>query len=74
MCYLVMKMKGEMQVKARKIAGTVLAVLTAVFMSVGAVNVQTVSAADADPAGSVARAKASTESVWEEYQIGRAHV
>ena len=74
MCYLVMKMKGEMQVKARKIAGTVLAVLTAVFMSVGAVNVQTVSAADADPAGSVARAKASTESVWEEYPTVQAAI
>ena len=69
-----MKMKGEMQVKARKIAGTVLAVLTAVFMSVGAVNVQTVSAADADPAGSVARAKASTESVWEEYPTVQAAI
>lgn len=74
MCYLVMKMKGEMQVKARKIAGTVLAVLTAVFMSVGAVNVQTVSAADADPAGSVTRAKASTESVWEEYPTVQAAI
>lgn len=74
MCYLVMKMKGEMQVKARKIAGTILAVLTAVFMSVGAVNVQTVSAADADPAGSVARAKASTESVWEEYPTVQAAI
>lgn len=74
MCYLVMKMKGEMQVKARKIAGTVLAVLTAVFMSVGAVNVQTVSAADADPAGSVARAKASTESVWKEYPTVQAAI
>lgn len=74
MCYLVMKMKGEMQVKARKIAGTVLAVLTAVFMSVGAINVQTVSAADADPAGSVARAKASTESVWEEYPTVQAAI
>lgn len=74
MCYLVMKMKGEMQVKARKIAGTVLAVLTAVFMSVGTVNVQTVSAADADPAGSVARAKASTESVWEEYPTVQAAI
>ena len=63
-----------MQVKARKIAGTVLAVLTAVFMSVGAVNVQTVSAADADPAGSVARAKASTESVWEEYPTVQAAI
>lgn len=60
--------------KARKIAGTVLAVLTAVFMSVGAVNVQTVSAADADPAGSVARAKASTESVWEEYPTVQAAI
>ena len=74
MCYLVMKMKGEMQVKARKIAGTILVVLTAVFMSVGAVNVQTVSAADADPAGSVARAKASTESVWEEYPTVQAAI
>lgn len=74
MCYLVMKMKGEMQVKARKIAGTILAVLTAVFMSVGAVNVQTVSATDADPAGSVARAKASTESVWEEYPTVQAAI
>ena len=56
--YLEMIMRGEMQVKAGKIAGTVLAVLTAVFMSAGAINVQMVSADEPDYA---AMAKNSTE-------------
>lgn len=62
--YLAMIMKGEMQVKAGKIAGTVLAVLTAVFMSAGAINVQTVSADEPDYA---AMAKKSTETKWKGY-------
>lgn len=43
--------------KARRVMGTVLAVLTAVFMSAGAINVQTVSADEPDYA---AMAKDST--------------
>lgn len=50
--------------KARRVMGTVLAVLTAVFMSTGAINVQTVSADEPDYA---AMAKKNTETEWEKY-------
>lgn len=69
--YLVMIMKGEMQVKAGKIAGTVLAVLMAVFMSAGAINVQTVSADEPDYA---AMAKNSTATEWKGYDTVQAAI
>ena len=53
--------------KARRVMGTVLAVLTAVFMSTGAINVQTVFA------GNAARAMKS-QGTWEEFATVQAAV